>query len=140
MLILPLKTSTRSSLKDDLARWLDSNANSDDSFMSSDDNPVKASTFNTGPPPSFDMVLQNQRAKLTSAQCNRELQRLQSVRNCIIDAILKSNSEAICLINLTQPKSPSTEVMGELPLEANSKLIFPVPENKSNTLSPSKLK
>lgn len=97
MLILPLKTSTRSSLKDDLARWLDSNANSDDSFMSSDDNPVKASTFNTGPPPSFDMVLQNQRAKLTSAQCNRELQRLQSVRNCIIDAILKSNSHPMAM-------------------------------------------
>ncbi|MNE75800.1 hypothetical protein D3C80_1719910 [compost metagenome] len=55
-------------------------------------------------------------------------------------AILKSYSDATCLMNFTQPKSASTEVIGELPLEANSKLILPVPANKSNTFNPSKLK
>jgi hypothetical protein len=38
----------------------------------------------------------------------------------LVAAIGKSYSEAVCLMNFTQPKSPSTDVIGELPLEANS--------------------
>ena len=38
----------------------------------------------------------------------------------LVAAILKSYSAATCLINFTQPKSPSTEVIGVLPRDANS--------------------
>ena len=100
MLILPLKTSSRNSIKDDIAKWLDSNSNNDDHFGARDNyraTTSNAATATAAPPPSFDMVLQNQRPKLTSAQCYRELQRLQSVRNCIIDSILKSNSHPMAI-------------------------------------------
>jgi hypothetical protein len=56
-----------------------------------------------------------------------------------VAAILKSYSAATCLMNFTQPKSPSTDVIGALPLEQIHNL-FPVPENKSSIFRPSKLK
>ena len=102
MLIIPLKTSTRYCIKDDVVKWLDSSAD-DHNQASGYPRAATTSTSNTAvavvvpPPPSFDMVLQNQRPKLTSAQCYSELQRLQSVRNCIVDSILKSNSHPMAL-------------------------------------------
>ena len=46
---------------------------------------------------------------------------------------IKSDA-AVVLINLTQYLFLSTAVSCDTPLEANSKLILPVPENKSKTL------
>jgi hypothetical protein len=38
----------------------------------------------------------------------------------LVAAIGKSYSEAVCLMNFTQPKSPSTDVIGELPQQIHN--------------------
>ena len=102
MLIIPLKTSPRYNIKDDLAKWLDNKGyiNNDSDAATAYGRSMSAASSTSSlppPPPSFDMVLHNQQPKLTSAQCHSELQRLQSVRNCIVDSILKSNSHPMAI-------------------------------------------
>jgi hypothetical protein len=106
MLILPLKTSSRNSIKDDLSKWLDNqwhNQTGSGSVTSMyghnhhNSSSATSTTTTTLPPPSFDTVLQKQQPTLTSAQCYMELQRLQSVRNCIVDSILKANSHPMAI-------------------------------------------
>ena len=54
----------------------------------------------------------------------------------IVWEMLKSKFSAILLMNLIQLCLLSIDTISEQPLDANSYEIFPVPENKSNTVNP----
>jgi BRO1-like domain len=88
MLILPLKVGVRYDLSAALARWLDNGTTSFAAGTSSCNHTMMNPLQFILPKPDF-----------TSGQCRMELLRLQGLRNCLTDALLKPDAHTSALMD-----------------------------------------
>jgi len=82
MLVLPLKGGNRTDIHNQLATWLD-NDDSHQSFSNNGNNSIK---------PTNPLQFVTPKPAFNSTQCRKDLVRLSAVRNCLVDAVTKSNS------------------------------------------------
>jgi BRO1-like domain len=98
MLLLPLKVPIRYDVSSVLAKWLDQDddggSNCDQAFHTLPSSTNQDRSRKEGQLPG---MLVPPKPNYKSHQCYKELQRLQSVRNCIADCILQSNSHAVAM-------------------------------------------